>query len=142
MAGLTRQKIVVPIDFSDDAFNALETALEIAETPAGVHIVHVLPDLSPAEPGVVWNEIDEVQRSQHATDALRKRLLDDKYADVKIDIEFGDAGFRITECAEKVGADLIVISSHGRTGLKRLLLGSVAERVARLASCPVLILRK
>jgi nucleotide-binding universal stress UspA family protein len=142
MTGLTKRKIIVPIDFSDDSFAALETALEIAEQPSAVHIVHVLPDLSPAEPGVIWNEIDAGQRTEHATDALKKRLTDDKYREIEIDIEFGDPAYRLTDCAERLGADLIVISSHGRSGFKRLLLGSVVERVVRLAHCPVLVLRK
>jgi nucleotide-binding universal stress UspA family protein len=56
-------------------------------------------------------------------------------------VAFGDPGQRITAYAEEVGADVIVMPSHGRTGLKRLLLGSVAERVLRLAHCPVLVLK-
>ncbi|MEZ6094353.1 MAG: universal stress protein [Pirellulaceae bacterium] len=54
---------------------------------------------------------------------------------------FGDPGSEITRFAKENDAGLIVISSHGRTGVSRLLLGSVAERVVRLAPCPVLVLR-
>jgi len=59
---------------------------------------------------------------------------------LQIDILFGDAGHEIAKLAERQGAELIVLPSHGRTGIKRLLIGSVAERVVRLAHCPVLIL--
>ena len=73
--------------------------------------------------------------------SLRERLDDDKYKSVQIDIVFGDAGHEIANLAERRGAELIVLPSHGRTGIKRLLIGSVAERVVRLAHCPVLVLR-
>ena len=68
-------------------------------------------------------------------------LVSLKYAKAPIEILFGDPGHEITEFAERVKADLIVMPSHGRTGLSRLLIGSVAERVIRLAHCPVLVLR-
>ena len=64
-----------------------------------------------------------------------------KYTPVQIDILFGDPGYRIAEHAQRLGAELIVTPSHGRTGLERILLGSVAERVIRLSHCPVLVLR-
>ena len=60
---------------------------------------------------------------------------------MKIDVEIGDPGHRIADVAAKLGADLIVMPSHGRTGIERMLIGSVAERVLRLAHCPVLVLR-
>ena len=53
----------------------------------------------------------------------------------------GDPGSEITKLAKEVGAHLIIMPSHGRTGISRLLLGSVAERVLRLSHCPVLVLR-
>ena len=53
----------------------------------------------------------------------------------------GDPGHEITEYAEEIGASLIITPSHGRTGLSRLLIGSVAERVVRLAKCPVMVLK-
>ena len=60
---------------------------------------------------------------------------------VNLEIEFGDAGYRIADHAKQLNADLIVMPSHGRSGITRLLIGSVAERVVRLAHCPVLVLR-
>ena len=55
---------------------------------------------------------------------------------------FGDPGSEIVRYAAEVDAGLIVISSHGHSGLKRFFLGSVAERVTRMASCPVLVVRE
>ena len=112
------------------------------KVPSAVHVIHVLLDMSQAEPGVIWGEINNEKRARHATDALRERLLDDKSRDVQIEIEFGDPGYRIADRAKQLEADLVVMPSHGRTGFKRLLIGSVAERVIRLAHCPVLVLRK
>jgi nucleotide-binding universal stress UspA family protein len=56
-------------------------------------------------------------------------------------VRFGDPGREIAAHAEELHAELIVMPSHGRTGLSRLFIGSVAERVVRLAHCPVLILK-
>ena len=83
-----------------------------------------------------------VVRLLHAAYVVRERLADAKYSGVQIDVEIGDPGQCIVDFAESVQADLIVTPSHGRTGVKRLLIGSVAERVVRLAHCPVLVLRK
>ena len=141
MAWLPKKNVVVPIDFSENSFAALDTALEMVDTAAGVHMIHVLPVLEPAEPGVIWNTIDDDTRRHHAEGALRERLADAKYQDISIEIAFGDAGHQIAHFADKCGADLIVMPSHGRTGLKRILIGSVAERVMRLAHCPLLILK-
>ena len=138
----TAESVVVPVDFSDVSLAAIDTALRAAESPSSVHVVHVIPELNIADPGVVWQEIDNECRSQHAVDALRERLSDPKYKDVQINIEIGDPGYRIAEFAKGIRANLIVIPSHGRTGLAHMLLGSVAERVLRLSHCPVLVLRE
>jgi nucleotide-binding universal stress UspA family protein len=132
----------VPVDFSEDSFAAVDVGLAVAATPDGVRIVHVLPEPAMLEPGIEWQQIDNELRSQRAEDAIRQRLADPKYAPVQIDIDFGDPGYRIAHFAQDIGADLVVIPSHGPTGLERILLGSVAERVVRLSHCPVLVLRK
>jgi nucleotide-binding universal stress UspA family protein len=59
-----------------------------------------------------------------------------------VEVRIGDPGAEIVKVATELKAGLIVMPSHGRTGLKHLLLGSVAERVVRTATCPVLVLRK
>lgn len=133
--------VVVPIDFSTEAFAALELAGRLVSTAAEICVVHVLPELSPLEPGEVWHTLEPEQRKQQAAAALRQRLSDPCYRELQVEVEIGDPGSRIAACAERRGADLIVMPSHGRSGLRRLLIGSVAERVTRLAHCPVLILR-
>jgi nucleotide-binding universal stress UspA family protein len=137
-----KQTVVVPVDFSDDSFAAVDTALQIVDDPSGLYVVHVLPEPSTMDSDPIWLEIDNANRVRHATDALRKRLSDARYEKIQIEIEFGDAGYRIADFAQRIGADLIVTPSHGRTGLERVLMGSVAERVLRLSHCPVLVLRQ
>lgn len=141
MTGLAVGKIVVPVDFSEESIAAVDSALAIASSPKDIHVLHVLPDLNATEPGVVWKTIDAEVRERHITQALQERLADPKYDGVQLEVEIGDAGHRIADFALQIGADLIVIPSHGRTGLSRMLIGSVAERVVRLAQCPVLVLR-
>ena len=77
-----------------------------------------------------------------AASALRSRIQGTSAQGANVTVAFGDPGREITEFAERQKADLIVIPSHGRTGLTRLLPGAVAERVAPSAHCPVLVLRK
>jgi len=142
MSGLQAKKIVAPVDFSNESFVSLGTAVDIASSPSDVHAIHVIPELSLSEPGVIWQEIDNSVRKQHAEHELRKKLSDRKYTQVQIEIEVGNPGDCVADFAKRIGADLIVMASHGRTGLAHMLLGSVAERVVRLSHCPVLVLRK
>lgn len=138
---LPKQRVVVPVDFSDESFLALETALELVPDSSHLSLIYVLPVLEPAEPGVIWTTVDDESRRHHAELALAERLTDTRFAGLKKHIAFGDPGHEIADFAEREHADLIVLSSHGRTGLRRLLIGSVAERTIRLAHCPVLVLK-
>ena len=104
----------------------------------------ILCDLKKGD-NVVW-QVDSIEDYCHFVTPYIKKALKDKLADPKFDgvhiaITFGDAGQEVAEFAQSVKAGLIVMPSHGRTGLKHLLIGSVAERVVRLAHCPVLVLR-
>jgi nucleotide-binding universal stress UspA family protein len=141
MDWLPKQTIVVPIDFSDESFKALDEALRMVQDASHVHVIHVLADLSPVDPAVVWKTTSPEVRTQHVETALRSRLTDPKYKGLNYHVGFADPGHEIVDLAQRLEADLIVMPSHGRTGLKRLLIGSVAERVVRLAHCPVVVLR-
>ena len=142
MSWLPRKTIVVPIDFSDDSFLALDTAQELVDNPQHLHLIHVLPIITPNDPGVIWEMIDDQSRAVHAEQALRKKLAHQSAEGSQVAIRFGDPGHQIVDYAQEISADLIALSSHGQTGLTRLLLGSVAEKVVRLAHCPVLVLKK
>jgi len=142
MSWLPKNKVLVPVDFSDVSLKAVEEALQMVADPSDIHLIHVMPMLAPAEPGVIWNAIDDESREKHVREALAERLTDDKFAAVNIEVAIGDPGHEIAEYAKETGVDLIVLPSHARTGISRLLVGSVAERVVRLAHCPVLVLRE
>ena len=142
MSWFKKETLLVPFDFSDHSVRAIDEALEMVDDAKHIHVIHVLPILAATEPGVVWDDISDETRREHTEKAMRKRLADDKYEGLRFAVGFGDPGTEITDHAERIKAELIVLPSHGRTGLKRLLLGSVAERVCRLAHCPVLVLRE
>jgi nucleotide-binding universal stress UspA family protein len=142
MSWFPKQKIIVPIDFSDISFTAIATAMDLVDDPGNIMVVHVLQDLSPMEPGEVWRTSDKASRIRHTTTALRERLAKEGYDGVSTDVVIGDPGHEIAALAKRESAELIVLTSHGRTGLKRMLIGSVAERVTRLSHCPVLVLRR
>jgi len=140
MSTWSRSCVLVPIDFSDASFAALAEARQIVDEPSHLHVLHVLVSLHPADPAA-WGSIGQDQRMENVQTALTKKLVDRGLAEAQVHVRMGDPGTRIAEVARSIDSDLIVISSHGRTGLGRLLLGSVAERTTRLASCPVLIIR-
>jgi nucleotide-binding universal stress UspA family protein len=142
MAWAPKKCVVVPYDFSSEARGALDTALELAESPACVRVVYAMQDLAPLEMNELWPAVDEQVRREHALKAMREKLCDARFANVPMEVLYGDPGHAVTQFASDVKAELIVLPSHGRTGIGRLLIGSVAERIVRYAHCPVLVLRK
>lgn len=138
------KKILCPTDFSDPSYEGLKRAVEMA-THFGaeiclVNVVPVMPPLPP-DPNFAF-EVPEYERALHA-DAERK--LDEVMTqhipgDVKIHavVRHGDVAGEILRVAQDEKVDLIVIATHGLTGWRHLVFGSVAERVVRLAQCPVL----
>ncbi len=141
MNWLPRRIVVVPIDFSEASFAALETAVEMVADPSHLRVVHVLPDLEPAEPGVIWHTIDDTGREEHAAKALQAELAKRGYEGLATHVCIGDPGHEIVNYAEQLDAGLVVVPSKGKSALQRLLLGSVADRIVRLAHCPVLVLK-
>ncbi len=145
MKTLANKTVIVPYDFSDFAIEAIDQALEMAEETTSLHVVHVvepvatLISMDPAMPILPSHDED---RQEHTVKQMKGIFETEKYNRFKIHCITGDPGFEIVKLAKSLEANLIVISSHGRTGLTRLLLGSVAERVLRLSDCPVLVLRK
>jgi len=141
MNWLEGKKLLVPIDFSETSYRALDTALEMASLPTHVYAMNVGVNLSVTSPESVWGVLTEESQREHIKKAFWKNFADERYRGIDFRVSFGDPGHEIANLAEEINADVIVIPSHGRTGLKRILLGSVAERVVRLAHCPVLVLR-
>ena len=134
--------IVAPSDFSAESDRAVSTAIELAGAAERVTVVHVAPPILIVEPVVVYETISDEERRAQLEIALRKRYSSADYEGLTFDVRIGDPGSEIVKVAKERKAGLIVMPSHGRTGISHLLLGSVAERVVRTAACPVLVLRK
>jgi universal stress protein A len=138
--------ILVPTDLSEGAEEALDYACELARPfGATVHLLHVIgiPTLGVPELGVALTStvIDSLVRDNQI--AL-EQLADRKRAQAtfgQILLRTGDARDLINQTAKELGADLIVMGTHGRRGISRALLGSVTETVVRTAPCPVLTVR-
>ena len=140
------KNILVPTDLSEHAEEALDYACELAvKLDATVHLVNVIgiPSLGVPELGIAVTStmIDSmISENQQALDALASRRRSDARIG-QILLKTGDARDQIDEAAKEVGADLIVMGTHGRRGVSRALLGSVAEMIVRTAPCPVLTIR-
>lgn len=133
--------ILCPTDFSIGAEEALRYALFLARVHgAKVKLVHVDDFSSFGFPGA-GPMIEERHEKQWAElDALAARHRSDEVA-IETDLAHGTAYETIVEYAGLADADMIVLGTHGRTGLSRMLLGSVAERVVRTSRVPVLTVR-
>jgi nucleotide-binding universal stress UspA family protein len=141
MSWLPKKCVVVPFDFWEQSGQALEAAREFVDNGANLHVVHVLSEIIAGEPGIYWETIDNDARRYHAERAFHDSFASSPFNQSHFHVRFGDPGREIAGLAEQLNAELIVMPSHGRSGLTRLLIGSVAERVLRLAHCPVLILK-
>lgn len=136
---MSRPIVLVPHDLTDFSDPAVQAAQSAPWTGSQVHVVHVLPRFDLNYPGVVYSHQDDEPRRAHALATLGQRV-EGQVADPVLHVVIGDPGTRIVELAREIGASAILLPSHGRQGLERLMLGSVAEHVARFAPCPVLIL--
>jgi nucleotide-binding universal stress UspA family protein len=138
--------ILVPHDFSPDANAALEAALDLARRlGAEVHLVHSYQQpidvLSPYGVAIPAGVIPEIRDAALA----RLRAIAERHAGsgvaLHVRVVEGTPSLAITDAAEQLRADLIVMGTRGLTGLRHLLLGSVAERTVRTARCPVLTVK-
>lgn len=144
MIPLKHKTVVVPVDFSDDTPVAIRAGLDRVEDPSGLHVVHVLYplDIDSSLHGLVPPSASNETREAAATERLSGLLRQMNAPSARAVVLFGDAGIQTADYAKKVDAELIVVPSHGYHGLKRLLLGSTAERIIRHAHCSVLVLRR
>jgi len=141
------RRLLCPVDFSDASDNAFQVATDLAVIlKADLHVMHVFQMPASALPEGVYEVPDGVE--DKIKDNLSKRLNEfvERISTSKINITTGlSEGFphvEIINSADETNADMIVMGTHGRTGFSQLLLGSVAERVLRTSSVPVLTVRK
>ena len=161
--------LLVPTDFSEPANTALRYAIEEAVLHhAKVTLLHVLPsdtrtdvhyvtgapvpgppgDVDPVAGGRLGGsallsqpEVVRRDRSEEALTQLRDLVANAFQGPWEVAVAMGHPADAIIRVAQERSADLIVMSTHGRTGLQHALLGSVAEKVVRLAPCPVLTVK-
>ncbi|MEW6210056.1 MAG: universal stress protein [Acidobacteriota bacterium] len=148
------RKILCPTDFSDCSYEALRIAAEIAsQFGAQLYLLHVLPDM----PNPLWTSLLDDARAKFEPglseyekalrDAAQRKLAEVIAERIPGSVEShaalskGDAATEIARVAESERAALIIMSTHGMRGWRQVALGSVAERVVRLSSRPVLTVR-
>lgn len=138
--------ILVPTDFSHESYRAIQYARSLAQVfHSKVILLHVLvpvaaPDLVYGP--LVWDEGKAEEAAGKQLDRLKEKAHFSVETSVECLVKTGHPFQVVSDTAKETNADLIIISTHGYTGFKHLLLGSVAERVIRHATCPVLVVRE
>lgn len=141
-------KILVPTDFSECATEAVRAAVDLAgRYGASITLVHVFEPLVYPFPeatgfSTILNLADVIEDIDELLEKNKRIAIEAGAKDVTAAQLQGHPPSEIADYAKEGGFDLIVMGTHGRRGLSHLMIGSVAERVVRFASCPVLTVRK
>lgn len=144
------RKILVPTDFSASAEIALHTAVSLAKTTGSelylLHIIPMLPIVSdPEYPGAFFPEHEYLTEARAAATQKLTAIVDDLKrggTPCHFGLEIGnDVVGNILMVADREHVDLIIISTHGISGWRPMIFGSIAEKVIRLVECPLLLLR-
>jgi nucleotide-binding universal stress UspA family protein len=145
---LNIKNIIVPTDFSKLSFSAFEYARNLAEQMgAEIHLIYVLEKTPPflamrsidVPEEEIMKKMEEEAKIQLKN--LASEIKDDSNIKLNEVIKIGIDYEEIVNYSKECGGDLIVIATHGRTGVLHTLLGSVAEKVIRFAKCPVLVIK-
>ena len=147
---LPLKKILCPTDFSNPSFEAINIATELAmHFSSDLIVIHVVAPIPVIATEYTSSAAFNVQEYQQLMEASSMKTLEEqiekripKGVSVRSMLSLGDPANQIVHTAEDEQVDLIVIATRGQTGLKRLVFGSVAEKVVRLASRPVLSIRE
>ena len=137
------KKILVPTDLSDYSSHALAYAVELASAyGATLHLLHVVdaqwawPAGSADFPGQIGDHLYDLQKSaQEQLEELKESIEGIEVVESAV---MGTPHVEIVRFAREEGVDLIVLATHGRTGIPHVLIGSVAEKMVQMAPCPVL----
>jgi universal stress protein A len=144
---ITLQRILVPIDFSDHSKNALRYAISFAQQfKASIDLIYVVePTIYPADFSfgqIGFPNVEEELR-KHGEDELENLITKEvggKVVSYKA-VRTGKPFYEINQYAQERDIDLIIIATHGHSGMEHILFGSTAEKVVRKAPCPVLVVR-
>lgn len=138
------RKILVPTDFSEGVKIALSSAIEMLPPDGELVIVNVFQSPTLFGPETTLDSLVADLRANAARglEAARREALELGAPRVTAKLVVGSPWHEIVELARREAVDLVVISTHGRTGIKHVLMGSVAEKVIRHADCPVLVVRQ
>ena len=131
--------VVVPWDFSEHSKLALDFAVKHVSADR-IRVICVLEMPNPYATGVLWGEDAEQKAREKCREQFLATVGDSSAKGLEFVPEFGDPATEIVRAAKEWDAGLIVISSHGRSGISRLMLGSTAQKVSKLSNCPVLLL--
>jgi nucleotide-binding universal stress UspA family protein len=139
------QGVLVPVDFSKESILAAKFGASMAEEyKTRLYVLHVMEPVHPSLRGHIadFESFQEKMIAQAKAD-LESVIPSGIKARVPVEtmLEIGHPSFVIVEKAKELGVDVIVIATHGRTGLAHVMLGSVAEKVIRHAPCPVFVTR-
>jgi universal stress protein A len=143
------QKILCPTDFSESSLEALRYATHMAlKENATLYLVHIVDSRVYDYGGPIYEPMMPVMKpviDQESKDQLRGKLLEKVPKEIQGRVEtvisFGVPFVEIIKAARDYDIDLIVMGTHGRSGVSHMLIGSVAEKVVRKAPCPVLTVR-
>lgn len=142
------KKVLVPIDFSDYSKNALKYAAEFSKHfKAKMYLIYVIEpiiypaDFSMGQVAIPSTDIDITKRAEEELQNLVKNSIDPS-VEVETITKTGKPFVEINETAKEKDIDLIIMATHGHTGVEHMLFGSTAEKVVRKAPCPVLTLRE
>ena len=139
------QGVMVPVDFSKESILAAKFAASMAEEyKTRLYVVHVMEPIHPSLRGHIadfegFQENMMAQAKEDLENVIPKSIKE--RVPVETILEVGNATYVIVEKAKELGVDVLVIATHGRTGLAHVMLGSVAEKVIRHAPCPVFVIR-
>lgn len=135
-------RILLPTDGSEGTDRAVDEAIDLAaETGAELHVLFVIEDL-PYAPEMTEDRLEMHLRGigEEATEAIRERA-EEAGVTVQTAIEDGTPHLEILEYVDREAIELVIMGTHGRSGLDKYLLGSVTERVVRSADVPILTVR-
>jgi nucleotide-binding universal stress UspA family protein len=159
--GLEFKRILCPVDLSEFSLEALRLAVDVAEA-SGVtldilHVIHnpfdelYMSALTETDPALLdayalqpQQRAKMIRATEDHAEVLLKQFCRDtvkRHAQVRYHVRKGDPFEAILDGAEDFATDLIVLATHGRTGVKRLVIGNVAEKIVRHAPCPVLTVK-